>query len=277
MLSSGGIPGVDVTLCKIGKAPKMQSLKIEGISFLNNFRYKSKGICVWKAYVIGPGKLISYKKLQNPSSNELPVLDVVCSSRNNFLAVKQRKSAPSAKDDQDGAPASVPYEQPTNAPDVFTCPKEGCNQTFLRHSSLQKHLDSEKHSRVLERETLLDKAVLSYAEALEGQAVSILEIGATEEKEMSSVVDCAVDLAMGWALKSLSKKARFSKKQKDYLIGKFQISEKTSQKADPSSVARAMLTAGNVNGYRMFTSEEFLTSSQVTSFFSRLAVKKTPV
>ena len=276
MLSSGGIPGVDVTLCKIGEAPKMQSLKIEGISFLNNFRYESKGIRVWKAYGIGPGKLLSFKNLRNPSPNELPVLDVVCSSRNNFLAVKQRKSAPPAKDDQDGtpAPANVPQEQPTNAPDVFTCPEEGCNQTFLRHSSLQRHLDCEKHSRVLERETLLDKAVLSYAEALEGQAVSIPEVGATEGKEMTPVVDCAADLAMGWALKSSSKKARFSKKQKDYLIGKFQIGEKTGQKADPSSVARAMLTARNVNGERTFTSEEFLTSSQVMSFFSRLAAKK---
>jgi hypothetical protein len=72
---------------------------------------------------------------------------------------------------------------------------------------------------------------------------------------MTPVVDCAADLAMGWALKSSSKKARFSKKQKDYLIGKFQIGEKTGQKADPSSVARAMLTARNVNGERMFTSE----------------------
>ncbi len=67
MLSAGGIPGVDVTLWKIGKAPKMQSLKIEGIRFLNNFRYDSKGIRVWKAYGIGPGKLLSSKKLQNLS------------------------------------------------------------------------------------------------------------------------------------------------------------------------------------------------------------------
>ena len=123
----------------------MQLLKIEGISFLNNFRYESKGVRVWKAYGIGSGKLVS-SKLLNPSPNELPVLDVVCSSCNNFLAVKPRKSAPSTKDDQDStpAPANVPQKQPTSAPDIFTCPKEGCNQTFLRHSSLQRHLDCEK-------------------------------------------------------------------------------------------------------------------------------------
>ena len=85
MLSSGGIPEVDVTLCKIGEAPTMQSLKIEGISFLNNFRYENKGIRVWKAYGIGPGKLLSCKKLQNPSPNERPVLGVVCLLREQQL------------------------------------------------------------------------------------------------------------------------------------------------------------------------------------------------
>ena len=133
MLSSGGIPGVDVTLCKIGEAPKMQSLKIGGISFLNNFRYESKGIRLWKAYGIGPGKLLSSKNLRNPSPNELPVLDVVCSSRNNFLAVKQRKSAPPAKDDQDGtpAPANVPQEQPIKCSRCFYVSRRRMQSNFL--------------------------------------------------------------------------------------------------------------------------------------------------
>lgn len=49
----------------------MPSLKVEGISLLNNVRYEDDGICVWKAYGIGSGKLI---KLQYPSASELPDL-----------------------------------------------------------------------------------------------------------------------------------------------------------------------------------------------------------
>jgi Arf-GAP/Rho-GAP domain/ANK repeat/PH domain-containing protein 3 len=74
---------------------------------------------------------------------------------------------------------------------------------------------------------------------------------------------------MGWALKSSSKKAPFSKKQKDYLIEKFQIGEKNSQKADPACVARAMMTARNVNGERMFTSNG-ISIEQSSSVFSAL-------
>ena len=40
------------------------------------------------------------------------------------------------------------------------------------------------------------------------------------------------------------------------------------------SVARAMMTARDSEGNRLFTSAEFLTSQQVASFFSRLAAKR---
>ena len=46
-------------------------------------------------------------------------------------------------------------------------------------------------------------------------------------------------------------------------------------KANPADVAKAMMTTRDDNGDSMFTSEEFLTTQQVSSFFSRLASKKT--
>ena len=44
---------------------------------------------------------------------------------------------------------------------------------------------------------------------------------------------------------------------------------------DPASVARSMLTAVDSRGNQIFTSEDFLTASQIADFFSRLASKKT--
>ena len=58
ILSSGGVPAVAVTLCEAFKPSKLPLLKIDGISFLNNMEYENDGIRVWKAYGIGPGKLI---------------------------------------------------------------------------------------------------------------------------------------------------------------------------------------------------------------------------
>ncbi len=48
----------------------------------------------------------------------------------------------------------------------------------------------------------------------------------------------------------------------------------TGFKANPADVAKATMTTRDDNGDRMFTSEEFLTTQQVSSFFSRLASKK---
>ena len=55
---------------------------------------------------------------------------------------------------------------------------------------------------------------------------------------------------------------------------KFNLGETTGFKANPADVAKAMMTTRDDNGDRMFKSEEFLTTQQVSSFFSRLASKK---
>ena len=80
---------------------------------------------------------------------------------------------------------------------------------------------------------------------------------------------------MRWALKSAeSKRSRFSAAQKSYLTDKFKIGELTKKKVKPASVAQSIMTARNTNGSR-FTSDDFLTATQIAYFFSRLASKKT--
>ena len=84
-----------------------------------------------------------------------------------------------------------------------------------------------------------------------------------------------LSLAMGWALKnSQSSRTRFSEKQKNYLLSKFLIGEQTGRKVNAASVARSMVSARDTNGERLFTSAEFLTGQQITSYFSRLASKR---
>lgn len=47
-----------------------------------------------------------------------------------------------------------------------------------------------------------------------------------------------------------------------------------SQKADAASVSKSMMTARESDGASLFTSSEFLTSQQVSSFFLRLFSKR---
>ena len=112
--------------------------------------------------------------------------------------------------------------------------------------------------------------MLLYAENLGSGAASILgqveEIG--EESNVPSI-------KMGWALKSVStSRHRFNEKQKKYLIDIFLLGEQTGQKADASDVSKSMRIARNADGSLLFLSNEYLTSQQITSFFSRTAAKK---
>ena len=81
---------------------------------------------------------------------------------------------------------------------------------------------------------------------------------------------------MGWALKSSQGgKTRFSDKQRDYLTSKFQFGEETGQKASPAQLSQLMMTATkDASSNRMFSSSEFLTVRQITSFFLHLASKR---
>ena len=80
--------------------------------------------------------------------------------------------------------------------------------------------------------------MLGYASRLEKGPSAVPEVRDTESTPLSSVAS----LEMGWALKqSRSRNTRFTDKQKDYLIAKFQTGEtgETGQKADDASVNEA--------------------------------------
>ena len=276
ILSSGGVSAVNVTLCESIASPNMPSLKVEGVSLLNNVRYEDDGIRVWKAYGIGSGKLI---KLQYPSVSELPTLTATHTHTSTFASIKPRRTAQPVPRDR-ASDEQVDQDTQTNGnftstqEAVFVCPEEDCTRTFLRHSSYQRHLDCGKHERALERETLMDRAAVAYAEGLEGQPSSVPETIANTRPEYT--LSTSEKLLMGWALKASStRRSRFTASQKAYLTNRFRLGEQTGQKADPASVARAMVSAKDASGNRLFTSADFFSASQIAGFFSRLSAKKT--
>ncbi|CAC5366871.1 unnamed protein product [Mytilus coruscus] len=122
---------------------------------------------------------------------------------------------------------------------IFTCETDGCVQSFNTYKEL------EEHHLITQRDV-----ELAPANVIEGQNRQ----------------------AMGWALKATRLNKRFSEKQKNYLIAKFNIGLQTGNKEDPDNVAEEMKYATQ-NGSRMFASTEFLTPLQISSFFSRHARK----
>jgi hypothetical protein len=152
---------------------------------------------------------------------------------------------------------------------LFTCSEEGCVKTFQRFSSLQSHLDIGKHKYALERESLLDKAMLRYAENLESGESATDQI---IESVSGSSASLDVQLPpIGWALKGSASRRRLTKNQKKYLTDIFLLGEQTRQKADPDDVSKSMRKARDTDGSSLFKSNEYLTSKQIASFFSRLS------
>ena len=62
ILSSGGVPSVNVTLSGPPEASTFSTVRLEGVSTISNIEYSEEGLRVWEAYKIGPGKLIQWEK-----------------------------------------------------------------------------------------------------------------------------------------------------------------------------------------------------------------------
>ncbi|KAI8485889.1 hypothetical protein Bbelb_364410 [Branchiostoma belcheri] len=133
---------------------------------------------------------------------------------------------------------------------IFPCPDESCIMAKL------------------ERETLLDKAKLMYAVKLEQGPTGVPYI------EPSGANRTTSSPQQGWEFRGTKKYVRFTSKQKEYLDGRFHLGQLTGMKADPQTFSKDLRHARNAQGQRLFEVQEFLTTQQVASYFSRLAAKR---
>jgi hypothetical protein len=76
-------------------------------------------------------------------------------------------------------------------------------------------------------------------------------------------------LSQGWGIKLERKNKRFTKNQNSFLIERSNIGAQTGRKEDPGNGSILMRNIRNADGSRRFSLAEFLTSQQITNFFSR--------
>ena len=181
--SSGGVPGVDVSLRNSAQDPAPSlNVNIAGVSLISNIVFNNGSLPVWTAYEIGPGKCICLKDIGIPQLVQIPSL-VKCDEGTattmpnaHFIKVKSRRQPCSDNSQQcsDTKEETVTETSPTVH--VSSCPEEGCMKVYQRFSSLQHHLDLGKHECALEHETLLGRAAVGYAERLQGQSGSVPQI-----------------------------------------------------------------------------------------------------
>ena len=169
MQSSGGVPGLWVGLfARVISSPARQ-IKLDGASTIANVEYSDTFIRVWKAHGMGPGKDITFSKLNLPADLQTASLSTRCSAEvisAQFCTVKSRRTA-SNPSVSEGRVQAIPS---TTGSGLYPCLEEGCTKSYQRFSSLQNHLNCGKHACSLEQESMIDKAVRGYAARLEGQA-----------------------------------------------------------------------------------------------------------
>ncbi|EDO33434.1 predicted protein [Nematostella vectensis] len=280
ILSHNGVPGVRVALVDASSLrPLSSEAKIDGITKLNNFSLSDKGLTMWRAYDIGIGRTVPWQRLQ--ATVELVSFESAFSP-GGFIAIKSRRIKPvelsvasglssvqtdcqsDEADDDDESEEEIEEESPK----LFCCPVEGCIKAYHRHSSLEDHIQFGKCRIVEERYTLFDRAAIAYREKLlQGDELQPTLEPVLQEKASN-------DLCLGWALKTARKATRFSEKQKAFLDEVFQKGIDTGHKLDPATAALEMRYAKDLTGKRRFQVDEFLSDSQVQSYFSRMASKR---
>ena len=275
--SRSGIQGVRVMLCDTPSVPKLEPLKWEGVSFVNNISYCENGMKVWREYNIGQGKFIEWSEFNLPETIDIPHINIdegPTLPKATFTDVKARKmpaakSSHNANQPDDSSNSDV--EEETQAYKLFPCPENGCVKSFQGFSNLENHLDCGKHKYALECETFRDKAMLSNATKLDKRDIS-LECQTSDDLSSCLALDPS---PKGWALKSSTVlRKRFSENQKLYLSRLFDVGEQTGHKVDANDVSKSMRKARKVDGSFLFDASEYLTAKQIASFFSRLARKR---
>ncbi|KAL9964988.1 hypothetical protein ACROYT_G028708 [Oculina patagonica] len=203
---AGGLPSVNVTVSGPPEPETFPAIMLEGVSAVSNIEYTDEGLIIWRAYKIGPGKLIQWEKLDVQPNMEVPVLSAVDSVTNgqkvNFTTIQSKKPKIPSKQADTPAPSDSPSSDESSSDEsnvsLFSCPEEGCIKRYQRFSSLQQHLDCGKHHRAIENESLLDRAITGYSERLEVQSGIVPNIPTEVPKPRPTG---SVSLPMGWALR----------------------------------------------------------------------------
>ena len=248
-----------------------------GISQFNNFQYnEDESITVWKSFDIGKGKKIAKKAIKRMGHPQDQTGVVV---KHPFSKPKQATGLlkKSTKEVPTLPPAPIPTAQSESGDkndDWFTCPEQGCIKGYRTHRSLQNHLDYGKHTLRLHEESQYDEVIRKWAAKCTSTKSKNPSCSSVKTSGLQDNTNSASS-SIGWALHKSKGQNRFSDKIKNYPLEQFLLGEETGRKITPSEASSRMRSLRkDSNGLRVFCKEEWLTTQQIRSYFSRLSTLK---
>lgn len=259
-LNERPVRGNSAAVCSINESHKNAEVKkIESFSKFHNFCYECDGVRVWRCYGIGEGKFIPYESLIVKPQGATSLV-----TYKPFFTISQSRVLKPEKKSEE------------NSPSVFICPEPGCRETFAKFADFELHLDVGEHNMqdapVSQGSNVYDYLRKDWA----NRFAAIQKENSSLQRSCHSANTKTRGLesqeCLGWALPKIRTGGiKFPSKVRDYLTAKFDLGEKTGQKADAEQVAKGMRNARTVDNQRIFSREDWLTKTQVQGFFSRLA------
>lgn len=192
--SYGGVKGCYAAVYQVQpSAQTMTKHTMTGVQASNNFSYENRGLRMWRAYGIGPGKFYSADQLARFGTPQGPTRLVTMETFSNpnievgsYLQRTQMSEPRSSR--------QLPnLSQTEEESEKFSCQEEGCVKVFKAFAALQKHLDISKHMLQLAKESACDEIKKKWMEAVHsiggGYVHSQTSAQGSEEQSLVTQVD----------------------------------------------------------------------------------------
>ena len=165
--SYGGVKGCHAAACQVQpSAQTMTKHTMTGVQALNNFSYENRGLRMWRAYGIGPGKFYSADQLTRFGTPQGPIRLVTTETFSN-PNIEVGSYLQRTQMSEPGSSLQLPnLSQTEEESEKFSCQEEGCIKVFQSFAALQKHLDIGKHMLQLAKEFAYDEIKKKWIEAV---------------------------------------------------------------------------------------------------------------
>ena len=156
--SYGGVKGCYAAVYQVQpSAQTMTKHTMTGVQASNNFSYDNRGLRMWRAYGIGPGKFYSADQLARFGTPQDPTRLVTMETFSN-PNIEVGSYLQRAQMSEPGSSRQLPnLSQTEEESEKFSCQEEGCIKVFKAFAALQKHLDIGEHILRLAKESACDE------------------------------------------------------------------------------------------------------------------------
>lgn len=255
---------------------------IPQISFYYNFEFRAQQIVAWKAYNVGNGYSIP-ARMWSPEKQSVATLEVMTGSVVPTASERfwkkisidapehardtRRNALNHGNENDDDTHVNIPEAR--DYMPLYYCPEDGCSSVFSRYSDLLKHVENGRHYYNTLRQDLREYAIDSYKSHIDTmQLLQPIPFVQEAMVQLAHTPSRQTLLNRGWALRTPAPSKVFNKKQRDFLIAKFDLGITDKKKQDADAVAKAMRADAK------FEPDEWLTSQQIKAFWSREAKRR---